>query len=482
MTHSTYSDFKILYLFNTQSLYKSIQNLITKYYGAETGLLPDFENKIDIYHAWGGAAKAGLYSELCKTLGLKPLSFNQLRGSSDPLKSLYKDLLSKGGDRITPIYDLVLIDEAQDFAPEIFEAVYKLTKGDGDQKRIIWAYDEFQSLKDTVIREPEDLFGRNAEGQPNILNASLKGNYEGEIPKDFTLPNCYRTPRPVLMTAHGVAMGLYAPQKTHMFYEKSAWNAIGYNVIEPTTHSIPEKVNVVLERPDSNSRNTLEKLLTDNGKPITELIKVQEVDSTLEQLDYISNECHRLIVEEKVAPEQIIIINLSKGDNKHEMISLRNVLTNRGIHSVIPGYIESPDIFQPKDHITITTPFRAKGNESNIVFLFNSQLVADDHTPRTRNSFFVSLTRSRGWCYVVGEGAGIKKLKREIVEILNNFPKFNFTSPLKVEVTGKLDYLSRTDSEIDEINRIVNIINNNPEILHLLDESVLAKLNIKPEK
>jgi len=276
--------------------------------------------------------------------------------------------------------------------------------------------------------------------------------------------------------------------------EKSAWNAIGYNVIEPTTHSIPEKVNVVLERPDSNSRNTLEKLLTDNGKPITELIKVQEVDSTLEQLDYISNECHRLIVEEKVAPEQIIIINLSKGDNKHEMISLRNVLTNRGIHSVIPGYIESPDIFQPKDHITITTPFRAKGNESNIVFLFNSQLVADDHTPRTRNSFFVSLTRSRGWCYVVGEGAGIKKsyvvgegagikkLKREIVEILNNFPKFNFTSPLKVEVTGKLDYLSRTDSEIDEINRIVNIINNNPEILHLLDESVLAKLNIKPEK
>ena len=482
LTHSTYSDFKILYLFNTQSLYKSIQNLITKYYGAETGLLPDFENKIDIYHAWGGAAKAGLYSELCKTLGLKPLSFNQLRGSSDPLKSLYKDLLSKGGDRITPIYDLVLIDEAQDFAPEIFEAVYKLTKGDGDQKRIIWAYDEFQSLKDTVIREPEDLFGRNAEGQPNILNASLKGNYEGEIPKDFTLPNCYRTPRPVLMTAHGVAMGLYAPQKTHMFYEKSAWNAIGYNVIEPTTHSIPEKVNVVLERPDSNSRNTLEKLLTDNGKPITELIKVQEVDSTLEQLDYISNECHRLIVEEKVAPEQIIIINLSKGDNKHEMISLRNVLTNRGIHSVIPGYIESPDIFQPKDHITITTPFRAKGNESNIVFLFNSQLVADDHTPRTRNSFFVSLTRSRGWCYVVGEGAGIKKLKREIVEILNNFPKFNFTSPLKVEVTGKLDYLSRTDSEIDEINRIVNIINNNPEILHLLDESVLAKLNIKPEK
>ncbi len=65
---------------------------------------------------------------------------------------------------------------------------------------------------------------------------------------------------------------------------------------------------------------------------------------------------------------------------------------------------------------------------------------------------------------------------------MNNFPKFNFTSPLKVEVTGKLDYLSRTDSEIDEINRIVNIINNNPEILHLLDESVLAKLNIKPEK
>lgn len=482
LTHSTYKDFKILYLFNTQSLYKSIQNLITKYYGAETGLLPDFENKIDIYHAWGGAAKAGLYSELCKSLGLKPLSFNQLRGSGDPLKSLYKDLLAKASNRITPVYDLVLIDEAQDFAPEIFEVVYKLTKGEGDKKRIIWAYDEFQSLKDTVIREPEDLFGRNAEGEPNILNASLNGNYEGDIPKDFTLPNCYRTPRPVLMTAHGVAMGLYAPQKTHMFYEKTAWNAIGYNVIQPTTHSIPEKIEVILERPDSNSRNTLEKLLTDNGKPITDLIKVQEVNSTLEQFDYISSECHRLINVEKVAPEQIIIINLSKGDNKHEMIRLRNVLAARGMNSVIPGYVESPDIFQPKDHITITTPFRAKGNESNIVFLINSQLVADDHTPRTRNSFFVSLTRSRGWCYVVGEGEGIKKLKHEISGILRNFPTFNFISPLKSEVTGKLDYLSRSDSEIDEINRIVNIINNNPEILNLLDENVIAKLNLKFEK
>lgn len=482
LTHSTFQDFKILYLFNTQSLYKSIQNLITKYYGAETGLLPDFDNKIDIYHAWGGASKAGLYSELCKSLGLKPINFAQLRGSNDPLKSLYIDLLNKAGDRIKPIYDLVLIDEAQDFAPEIFEVIYKLTKGEGDQKRIIWAYDEFQSLNDTVIKEPEDLFGKNAEGQPNILNASLKGNYEGDIPKDFTLPNCYRTPRPVLMTAHGVAMGLYAPKKTHIFYEKSAWNAIGYNVIQPTTHSIPEKVEVVLERPDSNSRNTLEKLLTDNGKPITELIKVQEVDSTLEQLDYISNECYRLINDEKVAAEQIIIINLSKGDNKHEMIRLRNVLANKGIHSVIPGYVESPDIFQPKDHITITTPFRAKGNESNIVFLFNSQLVADDHTPRTRNSFFVSLTRSRGWCYVVGEGVGIKKLKSEILKIIDNFPRFNFISPLKAEVTGKLNYLSRSDSEIDEINRIVNMINNNPEILNLLDESVLAKLNIKSGK
>ncbi|MDV7387751.1 ATP-binding domain-containing protein [Acinetobacter baumannii] len=473
LTHALPDNFKILYLFNTQSLYKTIQNTIATYYGHETGKVPDFE-KLHIFHAWGGVNKAGLYSELCKELGIKPLNYTHLRGSIDPLKSLYTDLLSKAGDRIEPRYDLVLIDEAQDFAPEIFEVVYKLTKGNKEKKRIIWAYDEFQSLRDTVMREPEQLFGKDHNNQPNIPNSSLQGTYEGGIKKDFILPNCYRTPRPVLMTAHGIAMGLYAARKTHMFYERAPWEAIGYTVIEPITETIEENNKVVLERPDSNSLNRLERLLIENERAITELIHVEECSEYMYQMEYIAKECSRLIYEEEVSPEQIIIINLSKGNNKDEMLSIANHLTSKGLSSVIPGYIESADIFQPTGQITITTPFRAKGNESNIVFLINAHLVANDHTPKTRNSFFVSLTRSRGWCYVVGIGDGIKKLNQEIKQVLTYFPKFEFIAPKKSEVTGKLEYLTTSDNEIKSINEALNLIKNNPDLLKLLDPEVLA--------
>ena len=51
------------------------------------------------------------------------------------------------------------------------------------------------------------------------------------------LSNYYRTPRPVLVliTAYGVAMGLYIKQPAEMFYHPVGWQAIGYRVNEPQT-------------------------------------------------------------------------------------------------------------------------------------------------------------------------------------------------------------------------------------------------------
>lgn len=44
ITHKRFKDYKILYLFNTQSLYNNVQNLISKYYTLEAKRVPDFEN------------------------------------------------------------------------------------------------------------------------------------------------------------------------------------------------------------------------------------------------------------------------------------------------------------------------------------------------------------------------------------------------------------------------------------------------------
>ncbi len=88
----------------------------------------------------------------------------------------------------------------------------------------------------------------------------------------------------------------------------------------------------------------------------------------------------------------------------------------------------------------------------------------------------MSLTRSRGWCYVVGVGDGIKKLNNEIRQVLTHFPKFEFIAPNKNEVTGNLDYLTTSDHETKSINAALDLIKENPQLLKLLDPEVLKDL------
>ncbi len=468
ITHKRFEDFKILYLFNTQSLYQHVQNLISKYYTLEAKRAPDFDNKLNVFHAWGGRQKPGLYSSLCAKYGLMPLTLGQVRGRGDSLAFIYKDLISRIGDSIEPEYDLILIDEAQDFPNEVFQVVYKLAKGEGAAKRIIWAYDEFQSLRDIEIKGPSELFGKNDAGEPNLPDSVLQGKYPGDIPKDFVLPNCYRTPRPVLMTAHGVALGLYTSRPNEMFYYPREWQAIGYQVNKPDSLVISANDEVEIERPDENSRNLLEGLMRENNKRPLNLVQCEAFDSNTDQLQFLAENIHRLISNENVAAEEIIIVNLKSGNNKDAMLEIQRRLNAAGIKSVIPGYVESADVFKPRGFVTITTPFRAKGNEANIVFVINAQQVSGDFTLRMRNAFFVGVTRSRGWCYITGYGTGIHKLRDEIEKIKNDFPKFCFICPDPTVVQSSKSFLSKSDKELNKIQELLELVEKNPELRQLM--------------
>lgn len=468
ITHKRFENFKILYLFNTQSLYQHVQNLISKYYTLEAKKAPDFENKLHVLHAWGGRQKPGLYSNLCNQYGLVPITLTGARGKGDPLAFIYKDLFSRIGNTIKPEYDLILIDEAQDFPTEVFEVVYKLAKGEGKSKRIIWAYDEFQSLRDTEIKGPSELFGKDESGKPNLPDSVLKGNYPGDIPKDFVLPNCYRTPRPVLMTAHGVALGLYTARPNEMFYFSSDWKAIGYEVNKPRGLQIESGEDVEIERPEENSRNLLEGLMKENEKGPLNLIECKVFSKNNEQIGFLAETIANLISDEKVAAEEIIIVNLKSGNNKEEMLEIQRQLNSKGVKSIIPGYIESADIFKLPNYVTITTPYRAKGNEANIVFVINAQQVSGDFTLRMRNAFFVAVTRSRGWCYITGYGSGIDKVKEEIRKIKEDFPKFRFICPDPAVVQRGKSFLNKSEKELNEIERMFDLIEKNPELRQLL--------------
>jgi len=73
-----------------------------------------------------------------------------------------------------PTYDLILIDEGQDFPDGFYDLCFFLAKGERDRKQIVWAYDELQSVFDVTVSKPEELFGTDADGEPRIsLGRSL---------------------------------------------------------------------------------------------------------------------------------------------------------------------------------------------------------------------------------------------------------------------------------------------------------------------
>ncbi|WP_281718905.1 DEAD/DEAH box helicase [Pandoraea apista] len=469
ITHNRFPDYKILYLFNTQSLYGQIQSLITRHYSVEAKRPPDFDDHLHVLHAWGGRQKPGLYSTLCQTYGISALTWNEVRGAKDALAYVYRKLLEQIGDKLQETYDLVLIDEAQDLPSEVFETVFRITKGSPHEKRIIWAYDEFQSLRDVDMKGPSELFGTDSEGLPNMPDSVLSGAYEGGIEKDFVLPNCYRTPRPVLMAAHGVALGLYAPKKSTMLYLPSDWTALGYEVIAPHRLTIEPGDEVILKRPDENSKNRLEVLLRDNGRNPMELIQTLRCQHSDEQGAVVAATIKKLIQSEGVAPEEIIIVNIVSG--RDSMLALQRALTAEGIKSVLPGFFESADVFKPKGFVTISTTFRAKGNEANIVFVVNAHQVVNDYTLRMRNAFFVAVTRARGWCYISGVGQEMDKLMAELGQIQAHSPEFRFACPRPEDLPSKR-LLSMSDSDLNKMQEIVELLKKNPDLAEMIKENL----------
>ncbi|WP_081862938.1 DEAD/DEAH box helicase [Azospirillum argentinense] len=485
LAHKDFPDFKILFLFNTQSMYPQIRSLISEYYVSETKQTVDWGN-LHVYHAWGGKSQAGLYSSICEEYGLKPLTFSDVKGSSDALGSIYSSLLRTHSSVIKPYYDLVLIDEAQDFSSPVFEAAFRLCK---DPKRLVWAYDEFQSMTDIRMPAPEELFGKNADGQPNMPNSVLDGSYPGDIEKDFILPNSYRNPRITLLSAHSLALGLCRQDGAiDMIESRRDWEALGYKVLQPAEKSSYESGDpMVIERPLENSRNILENLMRDHHRNEKELMQFQVFDSRADEIDFVAKEVCSLVRDENVAPEEIIVVTLDIANSKSDFTKIRSILNAEHIRCIMPGFIEKPSAFKEKGAVTLTTPFRAKGNEANIVFVIGAEAVPRDATFRSRNALFVGITRSRGWTYVSGVGDRANEMRHEFECIFNDYPHLKFSYPSPEDLKRRRIILSRDDAEIQKKQAVleeviatdkellIEMLRSNPELLQQIVKETESK-------
>jgi len=447
--HQRYPDKRILFTFNTKSLYNQIRSLIAKFYRFHTGEEPDWDY-LHIRHAWGSSAKSGVYSDICANLQIStmPLAQARLYDRQFPLRSCCNQILMKN---ITEEYDYIMVDEAQDFPPEFFKVLYRLSKS--PFHRIYWVYDELQSLFGEKILPPEELFGHDENGKPLV---TLDGDYEGVIEKDLVLHRSYRCPQSVLMLAHAIGLGLYNPDGTivQMINSKESWHALGYTV---ESDQLIQGKKVTIYRSPDNSISPITNIYKGSQKPV----ELKEFQTRNDEINWIANSIKNDIRVEKVAPEQIVVICLDGLKRKEYLPPLQKLLFEFNIPSKIPGLMDDSSFFAEPGYVTLSTIFHAKGNESYIVYIMSFDMVYDYvEYLQNRNRAFTAISRSKAWVRITGIGPGIQKAKKEIQQILDDLPRFNFVFPNPDKIPSLDAETDRRRSELRKVRESLTAISN----------------------
>lgn len=429
--HTLHPEWHIGITFNTRSLKGQFRRLINTFSIAQAGQEPDWEN-LRIIHAWGapgGGDRDGIYHEFCRAHDIAYFDFMSAKrrfGSGREFAASCEYALGQMQES-KQLYDAILVDEAQDFSPPFLRLCYELLH---PPKRLVYAYDELQSLSGESLPSPEKIFGEKPDGAPVVQFDITSG--DGPRP-DIILERCYRNSRPVLATAHALGFGIYREpsQKSgtglvQMFDQPHLWEEIGYRT---KNGELQEGFPVEFYRPEATSPRFLE-----DHSDIEDLIQFVPFDSEEEQADWLTEAIKKNIEEDELRHNDIIVINPNPLTTRKKVGPIRSRLLNIGIPCHIAGVDTSPDTFyldSSRDSVTFTGIYRAKGNEAGMVYVINAQ---DCHSKAgnlagLRNRLFTAITRSKAWVRVLGVGSGMEEVIREYEKLKEQDFELRFIYP-----------------------------------------------------
>ena len=420
--HSEHPDWKIAVTYYTRSLSQQYKELIRQFSFEFAREEPNWNN-LQVVHAWGTNAEKGIYSIAASSFGFTPHNFvsakNQF-GRSTAFSGACEEMLGQFDENNQPIYDAILIDEAQDLPSSFFKLVFHLAK---DPKRITWAYDELQNLNETAMPSLEEMFGKDDDGN---LKFTLE-NKEDEAKRDIILPVCYRNPPWVLTIAHALGFGLYRDNKVQMFDNLTIWEDIGYSVI---SGKLEYGKKVVLKRHKGSTPLYFHELLTP-----TDSISSKIFASVSEQYKWVAEQIHKNITEDELDPDDIMVIFPNAYYAERHYTAFRPFLNNLDIYSVLAGVNTDRDTFRIPDYVTCSSIYRAKGNEAPMVYIVNSEYCSDGYELiKLRNTLFTAITRSRAWIRICGVGEEMEPLKQEIDKCVSKDYSLDFKVPSKKEL------------------------------------------------
>ena len=392
-THQKYPEMDIAFTFHSKSLYDQLTRLVERFHRRFANDDPNWE-KLHIAHAWGGSQSGeGMYYNIAQAVGRNHRTYNDaceaFPGRDDPFDACCEELLAE--ESIPQLYDAIFIDEAQDFGSNFFNLCLEALE---DHQRLVWAYDEAQSLSSLSAPSPTNVFGTDESGDPVL---DLRGSYARGVQKSHVMRQAYRSPRPVLMAGHAIGMGLKAEDgPVQTITRAEGWESLGYEV-QGDFREIGESATI--RRPDAHSPHPLHGVA--KAKPFVE---TNSFPTKMSELRWIADRIAR-DVDEGLQPEQILVIVLGDRYVKTGGTLLENELEERHLEANCVWEGDSKR-FASDGAVTISGIHQAKGNEAASVYLAGLEWVQNpsyrESAVHRRNEAFVGISRSRAWCTISG--------------------------------------------------------------------------------
>ncbi|WP_227133190.1 nuclease-related domain-containing DEAD/DEAH box helicase [Halorubellus salinus] len=422
--HARHPEWRIVLTFQTRALYDAARDAVERYYAYFADDDVDW-SRLQVLHAWGGKTSRGLYYDAAQAAGVAPRTLSDAKtafGDADGglLANCCEEVLDDGQPQER--YDAILVDEAQDFDPGFLRLCHAVLK---PPKRLVWAYDEAQSLQTLSAPSPTTVFGTDDAGDPVV---NLRGQYEGGVRKSVVMRKAYRTPRPVLLTAHALGMGLLREDgAVQALTTQRGWESLGYEVERGDFRRHGEPVEVV--RPDEHSPHPLR-----NREAARPFLSLSRAHSRAGEVQRVADAVERDVDVEGLAPEAVLVVPLGGfGESRRFGERVRDALADRGVDAnlVWEGDV---DTFREDGAVTVSRINRAKGNEAASVHVAGVDRVADsgrraDLVTR-RNELFVALTRTQAWASLSGVDDPIfEEVERVQEQATGPFPALEFPAP-----------------------------------------------------
>lgn len=436
--HAQNPDWRIAVTFSSRALYQQIEDLVTRFSFEHSNDRFDGD-RLQILHSWGSSGRVGMYSLMAKALDHPIRDFAFARGTygyDSAFQGICRELLDAA--RLSPpepLFDVVLIDEAQDLPPEFFQLVYLFTRA---PKRIVWGYDELQKLSETAMPNTDELFGTGPAGESLI---SLDSGPD-EARRDIVLPICYRNTPWALATAHALGIGVYRHGGLLQHPdEPRQWQDIGYNVLHGTLEFGQQ---VTLERDMKSTPEYFAGLLNADEAVVSRVFATQ-----LEQDRWVAGEVQRNLSTDELQADDILIVVPDTYRTKSRAPKLMSALIRLGIDCHLVGVNNSVDeVFMPGS-VAIAHIHRAKGNEAPMVYVVDAQYAAGDfNAVSRRNTLFTAITRSRAWVRICAHGDSGGVIAQEVHDVRENNFQLKFKIPTRTELAAlRRTHRERSDSD-----------------------------------